>query len=248
MNNLLGLVLLMSAVLVYVQARSATSSDVRNINNKIRKLKSEMSRVKRYLVYSESYGKKIEQKRVYVAGDLVKRLGKCNSYLKSKQDWIVKHTNVHLGRFIKYNSDSSRNIANKVLKHSAAKPAWVKIREFNKFRRNVSLELKIVWRKRNDIKKMKKDVKILSEKVDEAKLQNIKGLNGIGNDVYLASRQVELQHFNEFEKARSDGNSGIKQIRISHGKIFYASFFSFVITVCSLRENFYNLFITRLLP
>lgn len=49
--------------------------------------------------------------------------------------------------------------------------------------------------------------------------------DSIAEDLYTLSRQVQLQQFNEYEKARSDGNSGIKQVRSLQGglKNYYSN-------------------------
>ena len=55
----------------------------------------------------------------------------------------------------------------------------------------------------------------LSEKEKQEKLAKIKELQ---NDFYLLARQVQLNQFHEEEKQRSDGQSGIKQIRTRGGR------------------------------
>ena len=42
-------------------------------------------------------------------------------------------------------------------------------------------------------------------------------LSEVGRDLFLATRQMQLLQFQEFEKARSDGYSGLKQIKTSTG-------------------------------
>ena len=60
-------------------------------------------------------------------------------------------------------------------------------------------------------------------------------------ELHLMSRQCQLQQFNEEEKVRSDGNSGIKQIRTRNCK--YMPVFRIKVTLVSsmvARHSIFN--------
>ena len=68
--------------------------------------------------------------------------------------------------------------------------------------------------------------KARNQKLDELKTlietkagETANDLSNVGGDLYLATRQMQLQQFQELEKARSDGYSGLKQIKTTTGNL-----------------------------
>jgi len=57
----------------------------------------------------------------------------------------------------------------------------------------------------------------LDKLIDEKLGERTSDLDEVGSDLYLATRQMQLQQFQELEKARSDGFSGLKQIKTTTG-------------------------------
>ena len=57
----------------------------------------------------------------------------------------------------------------------------------------------------------------LDKLIDEKLNERTSDLDVVGSDLYLATRQMQLQQFQELEKARSDGFSGLKQIKTTTG-------------------------------
>ena len=62
-------------------------------------------------------------------------------------------------------------------------------------------------------------LKDLKNLIDEKAGENTADLSNVGGDLYLATRQMQLQQFQELEKARSDGCSGLKQIKTTTGTL-----------------------------
>ena len=67
-------------------------------------------------------------------------------------------------------------------------------------------------RERNDT------LKAIKKLLELKKSESVSDLSNVGGDLYFATRQMQLQQFQELEKARSDGYSGIKQLKTTTGK------------------------------
>ena len=225
MNNTLVFVLLMSIILVGIKA-TASKNDVEAIKAKINKLKRDMKNMNKILASLDSWNKKVESKIKVVDKYMDGRNKKAYDVVKIHQrstDYMTKHGD----SFTDSRKRSSDQVTNTILRQESSK-GWETLRDFNKFRSTSSMPINDVRKRKNKRTTTLKDIAVLNVKVDEVKNKTSDGLDGVENDFYIVSRQAQQLQFNEFEKARSDGNSGIKQIRTHNGKIIRLYIFIFL--------------------
>lgn len=212
---------LIGVVCFVLVAYTCTSVDGQATDRDVNMLQGKIDNLKRLINQTNAEIRRAKELYEIFLDSAVKISSTSDTLFVSSQKHCDSRTN-QAKRFV----NSQARLVEKMLKsrsnkvHTGVKSAYDKSR---KDLRSMLTALKSTVTLGKNITNMNKELSKETEqhtKTIKIALQE-QNLDDVQEDLFLANRQIQLVQFSEFERTRSDGYSGIKQIKSNSGMYFF---------------------------